>query len=110
MDHAADFREAAVDLQMGGEVRGGPQVPLHDVALKVCHHHLLRRHGGVIHPGGLNDDVLPVRSPGGDVAPGQDHQAVLRQTPVLPADFLLQFLPHTVLLPPPGRQVIVFYP
>ena len=100
VDHAAHLREAAVDLKMRGKIRGGPQIPLHDVAQKVRHHHLLRRHGGVLHPGGLDDDMLSVRRPGGDIAPGQYHKTVLRQALVLPADLLLQLLPHTVLPSP----------
>ena len=100
VDHAAHLREAAVDLKMRGKIRGGPQIPLHDVAQKVRHHHLLRRHGGILHPGGLDDDMLSVRRPGGDIAPGQYHKTVLRQALVLPADLLLQLLPHTVLPSP----------
>ena len=94
----ADLRECLVQFQVRRGIRGGIQVSLDLVPLKIHDDHMLRLELLIGNSARLNhkQSLLPVNP--ADITPGKCDQFVLRKLQIRPADILLQFLKHVPAL------------
>ena len=87
---AAHVVELAVEVAVGGGVRGGGEIALDQAAVQVADHDRLGRELGVGHAAGLDDHELLAGDARGEVAARPGHQAVARELGVQRADLAAQ--------------------
>ena len=79
VNHRANPRKRQKQPPMRGRIGRRPQRTLHNLPLEIDHHHIVRLHGGVIHPARL-DGKHPARGiPHADIAERQVDEFVFRQ-------------------------------
>ena len=95
MNDPADIRKAPVQFKMGRRVAAGFKFSFNDPSIKFEHYHVFRLHIVVGEPRRLNNHqpLLPVDP--AYVSPGKNHQSVLHQVKVGPADIRFQFFEHS---------------
>lgn len=79
VDHAADFRECAVEREVGGGVGRGAEFAFNHVAVEVDDHHVLSLHVVIVDTAGFDDHEAGFGVYAGDVAPGVDDEAMFHK-------------------------------